>query len=504
MRSLRARLVAGLLALAAVGLVALALITYAEQRSFLIDRVDQQLAAAKGPLLRALDERNADLAPLGGSSPGAQVRPGEPDGGPPPGGGKDDFGPPAGTYGELRGADGARTGRSVVLRTNTDGTTPLPKLPAGDALPVGSPFTVDARTGGGSFRVLATPLPGAAGTLVAAIPLTDVDQTLDRLLLVEGLVIGGVLLLLGVGAWLLVRVGLLPLDRMAHTAGRIAGGDLSQRVEDTDPRSEVGRLGTAFNAMLDRLESAFAQRKASEERLRQFLADASHELRTPLSSIRGYAELFRIGAARSPADTEKAMRRIEEEAARMGVLVEDLLALARLGEVREAERGPVDLAALARDAVDDARAAAPAREIALAVGGEAAAVRRSAAADVAARPPGTTVEGSAHQLRQVLGNLLRNALVHTPEGTPVEVALTAGARVARLEVRDHGPGLPTDDPSELFERFWRAEGGRERGRGGAGLGLAIVAGIVEAHGGVVRAENAPGGGARFTVELPLR
>ncbi|ADB52920.1 sensor histidine kinase [Conexibacter woesei] len=501
MRSLRARLVAGLLALAAVGLVALALITYAEQRSFLIDRVDQQLAGARGPLLRALDERNAGLPPLGGGTAGGSGAGGpggaggaggagghEPDGGPPPGGGKDDFGPPAGTYGELRDASGARAGSAVVLRTNTDTTTPLPQLPAGDALPVGEPFTVDARSGSGSFRVLATPLPGGNGTLVAAIPLTDVDQTLDRLLLVEGLVIGGVLLLLGVGAWLLVRVGLLPLDRMTHTAGQIAGGDLSQRVGDTDPRSEVGRLGVAFNGMLDRLEGAFAQRQQSEDRLRQFLADASHELRTPLSSIRGYAELFRIGAARSPEEVEKAMRRIEEEATRMGVLVEDLLALARLDEVRDAEHGPVDVAALARDAVDDAGAAAPAREIALALpaGGEA------------------EVEGNAHQLRQVLGNLLRNALVHTPDGTAIEVTVERDAHATRVLVRDHGPGLPADDPDALFERFWRAEGGRERGRGGAGLGLAIVAGIVDAHGGAVRAQNAPGGGALFTVELPAR
>ena len=180
------------------------------------------------------------------------------------------------------------------------------------------------------------------------------------------------LLVLGLVAWVVVRVGLLPLDRMGHTAGAIAGGDLSHRVESTDPRSEVGRLGIALNAMLDRLEQAFSQRQASEDRLRRFLADASHELRTPLASIRGYAELFRMGAAREPAEVEKAMRRIEDEAARMGVLVEDLLTLARLDEIAEAPHAPVDLAALAADAVADARHApdratadaAPDREIA--------------------------------------------------------------------------------------------------------------------------------------------
>jgi two-component system OmpR family sensor kinase len=283
----------------------------------------------------------------------------------------------------------------------------------------------------------------------------------------------------------LVRVGLLPLDRMTHTAGRIAGGDLSHRVESSDPRTEVGRLGLALNRMLDRLEEAFTERRQSEDRLRRFIADASHELRTPLASIRGYAELFRMGAARSEEDVAKAMRRIEEEAERMGVLVEDLLTLARLDEIAEAPHGAVDLAALARDAADDARATAPDRPIGADGVGAA------------------TVRGDAHQLRQVLANLIRNALVHTPAGTPIEIGLAPSPDGIRLTVRDHGPGLPTDDPQALFERFWRAEGGRERGKSGAGLGLAIVAAIVDAHSGHVTAANAPGGGALFTVTLPV-
>jgi two-component system OmpR family sensor kinase len=238
--------------------------------------------------------------------------------------------------------------------------------------------------------------------------------------------------------------------------------------------------------MLGRLEQAFAERRASEERLRRFLADASHELRTPLSSIRGYAELFRIGAAREGPDVEKAMSRIEDESTRMGVLVEDLLALARLDEIRDAHREPVDLAQLASDAVHDARAVAPDREIAL---------------DVPAND--VVVDGDPDQLRQVLANLVRNALVHTPAGTPIEVSLHVAAKEATLAVRDHGPGLPTDNPAELFDRFWRADPGRERGRAGAGLGLAIVAGIVSAHGGRAQAADAADGGARFTVVLPL-
>ena len=321
-------------------------------------------------------------------------------------------------------------------------------------------------------------------TAVVAAPLGEIDSRLNRLLAVESLVILAVLLVLGSVAWAVVRVGLLPLDRMGHTAGAIAGGDLSQRVESTDPRTEVGRLGLALNAMLDRLERAFTRQRQSEDRLRRFLADASHELRTPLASIRGYAELFRMGAARKPEEIDKAMQRIEDEAARMGVLVEDLLTLARLDEIAEAPHGEVDLATLAEDAVSDARATSPDREIALTANGSAA------------------VLGDAHQLRQVLGNLLRNALVHTPAGTDIDVSVSNGNGRVRLRVRDHGPGLPTDDADELFERFWRAEGGRERGRAGAGLGLAIVAAIVDAHGGEVGATNAPDGGAIFSVDLP--
>ncbi|HZV74484.1 MAG TPA: HAMP domain-containing sensor histidine kinase [Conexibacter sp.] len=470
MRSLRARLVAGLLALAAVGLLVLGGITYAEQRSFLLHRVDQQLHAATLPISAALDGRLPVPGGLGNGRPfGGRER-----GGP-------GFGLPEGTYAERRDATGA-VAASTFVRRYGDTTSARPDLPAD--LPVAKAQTVDD----GAYRVLATPDPGSGGLNVVAIPLADVSQTLDRLLLVEALVIAAVLLVLGLAARLVVRVGLLPLERMGHTAGAIAGGDLSHRVEPEDPRTEVGRLGLALNAMLERLERAFAGQKASEDRLRQFLADASHELRTPLQSIRGYAELFRIGAAREPGDVEKAMRRIEQESARMGVLVEDLLTLARLGETRDGERAPVDLAALARDAVSDARATAPERAIELHAEGAAGAA---------------TVLGDPHQLAQVLANLLRNALVHTPAGTPIEVTVARAGEQARLAVRDHGPGLPPGDPAELFERFWRAERGRERGKAGAGLGLAIVAGVVERHGGRVEAANAPGGGAAFAVHLPL-
>jgi two-component system OmpR family sensor kinase len=459
--SLRGRLVAGVLALAAVGLLVLAGITYAEQRSFLMQNVDHQARGAQTAVDVLLEGKGLPY----------------PDG-PRPGGPQGGHGrppaelPPPGTYVERR----PRYGKPSARFVGYDPGAKTLRLPS--SLPLDRVMTIDS--GGAAYRVLAQRDP-RGDVNVVAVPLRATDQTLQRLLLVEGLVIAGVLALLGLFAWIIVRVGLLPLDRMGHTAAAIAGGDLSHRVETTDARTEVGRLGTSLNSMLDRLEDAFAEREASQERLRAFIADASHELRTPLASIRGYAELYRMGAARSQQDVGKAMRRIEDEGARMGVLVEDLLTLARLDEIREAPHAPVDVAKLARDAVDDARATAPDRDIGLHVAG-----------------PATTL-GDADQLRQVLANLLRNALVHTPAGTPIEVSVDPGVR---LEVRDHGRGLPTDDSDALFERFWRAEGGRERGKGGAGLGLAIVAAIVSAHGGSVKAANANGGGASFVVELP--
>jgi two-component system, OmpR family, sensor kinase len=462
MASLRARLIAVLLVVAAAGLLVLAAVTYTQLRSFEYERVDAQLADARPAMEHQLTGRD-----LGG-----------PGGGRPPG----EINLPPGTYGELRDASGNVTAGPEVI-TYGQTAPDAPALPAD--LQVGKPITVDAQGGGEPrYRVEATPARFGDGLLVVAVPLSEADATLAELLRVEALVIGGVLLLLGIAAAWLVRVALRPLDRMATTAGIIAGGDLSRRVGPATPRTEVGRLGIALNAMLDRLEDAFAKRQQSEDRLRRFLSDASHELRTPLAAIRGYAELYRMGAARDPDDVEQAMRRIEDEAARMGVLVEDLLALARLDEEREPVRRRVDVAELARDAVGDARASAPDREFGL---------RAEPHAYVLADP---------HQLGQVLANLLRNAIVHTPAGTPVEVDVARAGDDVRIDVRDHGPGLPTADADALFDRFWRSEGGRERGKAGAGLGLAIVAGIAEAHNGRVRAENAPGGGARFIVELP--
>lgn len=474
--SLRARLVATLLALSAAALLALGAITYASQRSFEENRVDDQTSAALLAVERVLAEESGEtpsFGPLAGDRPGGAPGP--------------EANLPPGTYGQRRNADG--TVQVDAELTYGQDALPKPDLPSN--MSPGQVITVDAE--GDSdlrYRARATPSRGGPGLTIVAIPLNGVEERLDRLLVVEGLVIAGVLLLLAAVSWLLVGVGLRPLGRIGQTADAIAAGDLSRRVEVSAPKTEVGRLGLAFNAMLERLEEAFRQREASEGRLRRFLADVSHELRTPLASIRGYSELFRIGAAREPEDADRAMTRIEEEAARMGVLVEDLLTLARLDEVRDRPAEAVDVAQLAEDAAADARAVDPARSISVSGGEEA------------------IVLGDANQLRQVLANLLGNALVHTPSGTPIDIEVRPNGNVVELEVRDRGPGLPSDQPDELFERFWRVRNEREAApangsRGGAGLGLAIVAGIVRAHGGDVHARNADGGGASFVVSLPL-
>jgi len=288
-------------------------------------------------------------------------------------------------------------------------------------------------------------------------------------LTIEALVTSGVALTAGALALWLVKVGLRPLETMGTTAGAIAAGDLSRRVEPADDSTEIGKLGTSLNAMLSQIEAAFDERRASEERLRRFVGDASHELRTPITSIRGYAELFRRGASARPDDLARSMSRIEAEAERMGVLVDDLLLLARLDQGRPLDQKPVDLVAVVTDAVDAARAIDPDRVL-----------------DADLHGPATVV-GDAGRLRQVIDNLLENARVHTPSGTPTHVALrTAEDGGAVLTIADEGPGMDPEVASKAFERFYRGDPARARSTGGAGLGLAIVAAIVESHGGGVQ------------------
>jgi two-component system, OmpR family, sensor kinase len=434
--------------------------------------------------------------------------------------------------------------------------------PAWLAANSGRYVTVPGQSGGDLWRVYLEPVNlngpngSTTGTVIIGVDVTNVFSTIDRLASLDLIVSVLLLLLLLIVGIAVVRASLRPLTDIERTAGAIAKGDLTRRVPDRDPRTEVGRLGQSLNTMLSQIESAFDARaesefaaRRSEERMRQFVADASHELRTPLTAIRGYAEYYRqrggvnqiaSGPASRPAiangtdtaaaslpaeigqeaegplnrdELDRIMQRVEQESSRMGVLVEDMLLLARLDQQRPLERGTVDMLTLAADAVNDARVMAPDRGINLTVGSGTALL----------------VVGDEVRLRQVIGNLMSNALNHTPEGTPIEARVRLGdldewraaaAKAGRaeiaaarpsarptpavvFEVADRGPGLTPEQASHVFERFYRGDQARTRKSGGTGLGLSIVAALVAAHGGAVWVESPPGGGATFHIAIPL-
>jgi two-component system OmpR family sensor kinase len=466
-RSLSGRLIVGMVALVVLGLLIADVATYSLLQRSLLSRVDEQLTSG----------HDAAVIGLGGEA-------GE--------GGRGPSSPfPVGTVAEVVSPDGKLlVGPRVSVplgSTATPNSVPvLPKsLPnVGTDKPV-PPYTVPGTNGVPEYRVTDWPENLFDGNyVVLAIPLTDVDTALSQLLVLEAIVDLGVVIATGVLALLIVRIGLRPLDRMRAVAQDIAAGDLSRRVEPATSDTEIGRLGLALNGMLAQIESAFAERTASEGRLRRFIADASHELRTPLTSVRGYAEMLRRGAEKSPEDSAIARRRIEEESVRMSEMVDDMLVLARLGQGRPLELKPVDLQAIARDAVADARVIAPRRDITLDA------------------PDPVVVPGDDTRLRQAVGNLVRNAIVHTPGDTPIQVGVKAVNGMAHITVADHGRGLPLDERSRVFEPFYRADPSRSRDSGGAGLGLSIVAAVAGAHGGGVRVSDTPGGGATFEVEIP--
>ena len=337
-----------------------------------------------------------------------------------------------------------------------------------------------------SYRIYVTPLSGTpSARLVIAVPLASLHSTLNTLLLFEIAISSGITIIVLVVTWLLVRRGMRPLERMGATARSIAAGSLGRRVSPSNERTEVGRLGLALNTMLGQLERAFAERDVTEQRLRHFVSDASHELRTPLTSMRGYAELLQRTPDMTREDVLLAVRRIEDETRRMGLLVDDLLLLARLDQGRPLDRAPVDLTSMVNDAVSDARAADP---------------ERAVTARVSAP---LVVTGDDLRLRQAVANLVRNALVHTPAGSPVEVSLEQQDGHAEIDIVDHGPGVPANQRERIFERFHRADPHRSRDQGGSGLGLSIAAAVVNAHGGHISVADTPGGGATFRIELPV-
>lgn len=401
-----------------------------------------------------------------------------------------------------RGEGGIPTNYAVRFMP-TNGSTPYDVNPTGERLHPDIPnlalndprvvngtlFTVGSTDGEMRWRVVPGQLRDGSATFAVAVPLRGVDTTVQRMLGFSTLIGLAVIASCALLGWFGVRRAFRPLTQIEDTAAGIAAGDLTRRIPEPTSKDEVASLARSLNAMLAQIEQSFAVREASEERMRQFVADASHELRTPLAAVRGYAELFRQGAVTEPEDVAGAMRRIEDEAIRMGGLVEDLLLLTRLDSRRPLQRGPVDLTVLAADAVQDARALDSARQVRL-VG-------------LSGDLEPTTVEGDEARLRQVVTNLVGNAVNHTPAGTDIEIAVGSGAGRAKLEVRDHGDGVDPVRARRVFERFYRADASRVRGNGGGnGLGLAIVAAIVSAHGGRVGVAATPGGGATFIVDLP--
>jgi two-component system OmpR family sensor kinase len=540
---LRVKLVAAMLALVALALAVISAASVAIYHNYLIGQASQQLTSTFQGVLQEAQSRNLPMRPRDISMIGYN------------------------TVVILRPANGQ-------LDPNDRRPSTLPNVPAQPAwlsANAGQPVTVSSVPSGNNWLVITQPMlyqlvdpltqqvvSRQQVTLIVGMDLSTIDRTIGRLVyidIVASLIIMTALAMAGVAA---VRQSLRPLSDIEKTAQAIAAGDLSRRVPDADPRTELGSLGRSLNTMLAQIEAAFHDRakseiaaRQSEERMRRFVADASHELRTPLTAIRGYAEYYRQrggipggepgsspsgaqsrnGAAGAPsardtaggpaapatpadpghagngaqgrgagaisgADMNRIMERVEQESARMGILVEDLLLLARLDQQRPLDRRPVDLLTLAADAVQDARMIAPGRTIDLSV----------------AAGPAFLVLGDEVRLRQVIGNLMSNALTHTPDGTPVRVRLRSGALTlpgrpaapgAVLEVADEGPGLQPEQAERVFERFYRADQARTRQKGGTGLGLAIVAALVAAHGGTVAVDTAPGRGATFRITLPL-
>ncbi len=455
--SLRARLLLGT-ALIAVVLGVAAVTIVRTTRSHLVDQVDAQLQSG----IQQVDEGGGRGDPFDGPASAT---------------------PPLSRYfvGVLT-ADGDL----LVVPRLTSPDAPIPRLDerAVEALREGRTITVTSDDSDVDYRIREGIRLRGGRSMVIALPLDDVAEAVRRLMAVGAAAVLAVLGVLGLVTWWVIHLGVRPVQRMTETAGAIAAGDLSQRVPEGRPGTEAGDLGVALNGMLGRIEDAFAHQAASEARLRQFVADASHELRTPVATIRGYAELYRAGALEGSDDLDDAMRRTEQEAIRMGTLVDDLLHLARLDQGRPLERAPVDLVPLAQDAVRDAQAVEPDRDVRAVTHGP------------------VVVLGDRARLHQVIANLVANALVHAP-GATIEVGVRAEGGHAVIEVVDGGPGMTDEDAARAFERFYRADSSRSRHHGGSGLGLSIVDATVRAHGGTTAITTAPGAGTTIHVELPL-
>jgi two-component system OmpR family sensor kinase len=463
-------LVASMLALVAMALVVIGVAGSTLLQRYLLNRVDTQLRTSATSFVRS----NGQVPDAGSGRFGVY---------------------PGGGYYLAVTDDQGNSGGSLLMPR----TSPLPRVGVVTAALAtshgGNAFTVAAVSGSRKWRVLILQTADGSQNITVALGLDDVNSTVNRLIAIDAIVSLIVLALLAGIGYFVVRGSLRRLVEVERTAEAIAAGDLSRRVAVEDDHTEVGRLGASLNTMLGQIEDAFrAQERSeqnartSEERMRRFVADAGHELRTPLTSVRGFAELYRLGAVTDEADLSRVMKRIEDEASRMGLLVEDLLLLARLDQQRPLEQRPVELLAIATDAVTDLHALHPERPVRLLT-------------DPVSDPP--VIIGDEGRLRQVLANLLGNAVTHTPSQTPIRVRVVAEGPFAVLEVSDDGPGMRPEDTARVFERFFRADPSRVRSSGGSGLGLSIVAALVAAHGGTVDARSAVGVGTTFTVRIPL-
>ena len=471
--SLRNRLTVGVLVLSAIGFIGAGVGAQALLKNYLINQVDDQLLSVVNGTADRLDQ--AGIA-----------RDDDDD---------DDRGPQAARattplnrvptsisvtvldpFGNLVGGIGGDLNSNQV-------TEYVKGLLPGQVAAFGSkPFTIEAP--GADFRVATTVLPSSLGSVIVAQSLSDFDKTTRQIGIVF-LIIGGlVLLFIAFASRQVIKLSMKPLEKIEATAEKIAAGDLSARLENFEPDTEVGRLSTSLNQMLSRIEESFAARTESESKLRRFVADASHELRTPLTSIRGFAELHRQGAVSEGEKTKELISRIEKESMRMGSLVEDLLMLARIDQSREIVMADVDLSTLIKEAVTSAQVAGPEHPI---------------TSDIA---HDVHTQGDSDKIYQVVTNLLANARAHTPAGTAIHVATYSADDGTFVSVADKGPGLTAEDQQHIFERFFRVDTSRQRNSSdGSGLGLSIVDEVMKAHGGSVSVSSEPGNGATFTLHF---
>lgn len=475
--SLRSRLTLGILLLTTFGFVLSGLVTKQALESYLVGQVDRQLLSLSEFSLPRIaesgivgdeddDERGREQRPVGPPTPFSRI--------------------PTAISVTLLDSSG-RIISELGGDLNAAQTNPYLKgFTAAKAVTYqGKAFTIKSK--GHDFRAVALLLPDDEGTVVVAQSLSELDETVERLdffFLLIGLVL---VIAIASASRIVIKIGMRPLEAVEVTAEQIAAGDLSARMPDANPHTEVGRLVTSLNSMLARIESAFAARTQSEDKLRRFVADASHELRTPLTAIRGFSELYRQGAVSGEADTRELIGRIEGESKRMGSLVEDLLLLARLDQSPTVAQKPVNLIEVVESAVASARAAGVSHPV----------IFTSPSVEV-------FVLGDEPRIHQVVANLLANARAHTPAGTQITVSISRDEDGVRISISDNGPGISNSDQEKIFQRFYRADASRVRIDGeGSGLGLSIVESVMQAHGGSVSVRSELGKGSTFTLFFPV-